>query len=126
MVEPLNAKAKAPDHVPDLGKMVERRPTAEEERDALLAALGFRPGPKGSARDVILKDSAGLRPEMVRARNAERELKSDRDWDRLAAAELLRKWVRRKFGPWITWRTAWSAVDEIFPGRQGLSEGEQP
>lgn len=97
----------------------------KEERDALLAALGFKPGPMGSAREVILKDAAGLRPEMVRARTAERALRSDRDWDRMAAAELLRKWVKRKFGRWITWRTAWAAVDEIFPGHQALSEGEQ-
>lgn len=99
--------------------------TAEEERDALLRALGFKPGPMGSSREVILKDAAGLRPEMVRARTAERELRSDRDWDRMAAAELLRKWVKRKFGRWITWRTAWAAVDEIRPESQALSEGEQ-
>lgn len=132
-----------PDHIPDASDKVldiamqgiasdaqaqeayERLVAAEDERDALLTALGFRVGPMGKARDVILKDAAALRPEMVRARNAERELKSDRDWDRMAAAELLRKWVRRKFGPWITWRTAWAAVDEIFPGRQALSEREQ-
>lgn len=43
---------------------------AEEERDALLAALGFKPGPFRDAgtRAVILGDAAGLRPAMVKAR----------------------------------------------------------
>jgi hypothetical protein len=52
---------------------------AAEERDALLAALGFKPGPFRSelSRKVILDDAAGLRPEMVKARQRADEAEVD-------------------------------------------------
>jgi hypothetical protein len=106
-------------------RLTRERDEAAEARDALLSAIGFKPGPFKDAlsRKVILDDASGLRPEMVRARRAAQELRADLDWDRMATAELLRKWVRRKFGKWITWRTAWSAVDEVHPPRTTLSGG---
>jgi hypothetical protein len=105
--------------------LTRERDEAAEARDALLSAIGFKPGPFKDAlsRKVILDDASGLRPEMVRARRAAQELRADLDWDRMATAELLRKWVRHKFGKWITWRTAWSAVDEVHPPRSALSGG---
>ena len=54
-----------------------RAEKAEEERDALLQAIGFKPGPMGTAREVILSDAAGLRPAMVKARRAQRDAESD-------------------------------------------------
>lgn len=100
--------------------------TPEEERDALLKALGFRPGPFEDelTQKVILDDAAGLRPEMARARRAEMELQSELDGNRLIIATNLRQWVRRRFGVWITWKSAWAATDDILPsGRLALSQG---
>ena len=54
---------------------------AAEERDALLTALGWKTGPLRDelTRKVILEDSAGLRPEMVKARRAAQDMEADRD-----------------------------------------------
>lgn len=35
------------------------------------------------------------------------------EFDDNAASQWLREWAHRKFGPWITWRTAWAAVKEL-------------
>lgn len=109
----------------DLSELLERAEKAEEERDALLAALGIITGPLGDElrRKVILDDAAGLRPEMVRARQAEKELISQRDWDRLVLVTNLRTWVHARFGIWITWRTATKAAREILPIQ---ARGEAP
>lgn len=104
-----------------MGKM-----TPEEERDALLSALGFLPGPFKDelTRKVILDDAAGLRPEMARARRAEMALQSELEENRLIIATNLRQWVRKRFGVWITWKSAWAATDDILPaGRAALSQG---
>lgn len=49
------------------------------DRDALLRAIGFRAGPLGDglSRKVILEDAAGLRPAMVKAREAQRDVEGD-------------------------------------------------
>lgn len=48
-----------------------------EERDALLQAVGFKPGSMDRARDVILADAAAMRPAMVKARRAQRDAEGD-------------------------------------------------
>ena len=55
---------------------------AEADRDALLAALGFKAGPLGhdGRREVILDDATALRPAMVKARREALETQGDRDW----------------------------------------------
>ena len=72
---------------------------AEADRDALLQALGFRPGPLvGSMRDMILREAAGLRPAMVEARHiamtwqmSAKEVRHEplllRSWEQREAAE---------------------------------------
>ncbi|WP_409788149.1 Lar family restriction alleviation protein [Sphingomonas pseudosanguinis] len=52
---------------------------AERDRDALLAAIGFRAGPLDNelSRKVILEDAAGLRGEMVKARQAAQQAEGD-------------------------------------------------
>jgi hypothetical protein len=104
-----------------MGKM-----TPEEERDALLTALGFLPGPfkDDLTQKIILDDAAGLRPEMARARSAEMQLQSDLEVNRLIVATNLRQWVRKRFGVWITWKSAWAATDDILPeASAALSQG---
>lgn len=80
---------------------------AAEERDALLSALGWKTGPFPDAgtRKVVLEDSAGLRPEMVKARRRADDAEADRDIWRMIAGErveearsglLIRVWNRMK------------------------------
>jgi hypothetical protein len=86
---------------PPSGTAEERE--AAEERDALLAALGWKTGPfrDAGSRKVILEDSAGLRPEMVKARRRAQDAEGDRDFWRFILGEevhgtrsglLLRLW----------------------------------
>lgn len=98
------------DHSSDVRNMVatpaliEAGEDAAADRDALLAAIGFRAGPLGDglSRKVILDDAAGLRPEMVKARRAAQDAEGSRDtWrciagERVEAAQsglLLRIWT---------------------------------
>lgn len=64
---------------------------AAEQRDALLAALGWKTGPFASelSRKVILEDSAGLRPEMVKARERAHDAEADRDLWRWIAGDVV-------------------------------------
>lgn len=65
-----------------------RAASAEKDRDALLSALGFKPGPIGGDRQVILADVSGLRPEMVKARREAAEAESEAlTWRYLAEEE---------------------------------------
>lgn len=84
-----------------------RTDAAAEERDALLSALGWKTGPFPDAgtRKVVLEDSAGLRPEMVKARRRADDVEADRDIWRMIAGErveearsglLIRVWNRMK------------------------------
>ena len=59
----------------DLHALLIRVADAERDRDALLGAIGFRAGPLDNelSRKVILEDAAGLRGEMVKARQAAQE-----------------------------------------------------
>lgn len=52
---------------------------AEADRDALLKAAGWKVGPLGDglSRKVILEDMAALRPEMVKARQAQSDAERD-------------------------------------------------
>ena len=81
--------------------------SAAEERDALLSALGWKTGPFPDAgtRKVVLEDSAGLRPEMVKVRRRADYAEADRDIWRMIAGErveearsglLIRVWNRMK------------------------------
>lgn len=102
--------------------------TPEEERDALLSALGFLPGPFKDelTQKVILDDAAGLRPEMARARRSEMHLQSELHGQREHLAENLRQWAHRRFGVRITWKSAFAAVDEITAGsRSALTKEKQ-
>lgn len=40
------------------------------------------------------------------------------------AAQWLRQWAKRKFGIWITWRTAWSAVKDMRQALNATQEGK--
>lgn len=82
-----------------------RAEKAEEERDALLQAIGFKPGALGDElrRKVILDDAAGMRPAMVEARREARRTQGDADlWSMRMLEEwpgdtlLLRLWRQRK------------------------------
>lgn len=78
----------------------------EADRDALLAALGWKPGPLGEdgRRDVILKDAACLRPAMVRARQEAQRAEGDAqlwhmhaaDWHGSGGGLLAAVWGRLK------------------------------
>ncbi|MEO7468924.1 MAG: hypothetical protein ABIV36_18050 [Sphingobium limneticum] len=84
-----------------------RTDDAAEERDALLSALGWKTGPfpNEGVRKVVLEDSAGLRPEMVKARRRADDAEADRDLWRFIAGErvedarsglLIRIWNQMK------------------------------
>lgn len=77
---------------------------AELDRDALLQAIGFKPGPLGEGlrRRVILDDANGLRPAMVEAHRRERDVTGNALlWQALCASSepqplLLRVWRQRR------------------------------
>lgn len=89
---------------------------AEGDRDALLQAIGFTPRPLDDDRDadIVIKDARALRPAMVEARRAR-----DAAQDKLAtchahAGELIREWVKDRFGKWITYKSAWTLANSLF------------
>jgi hypothetical protein len=87
--------------------LAKERDEAAEQRDALLSALGWKVGPFRDAgvRKVILEDSAGLRPEMVKARGRAQEAEANSAfWQYLAGERvyatqsglLIRVWEKLK------------------------------
>lgn len=65
-----------------------RAESAEKDRDELLTALGFKSGPIGGDRQVILADVSGLRPEMAKARRLAMKAESEAmTWRCLAEEE---------------------------------------
>ena len=94
----------------------ERAEKAEGDRDALRAAIGFKPGPLKDDRDddIVIIDAKALRPAMVEARR-QRDDAQSKLWDSHAhAAQEIRAWVKERFGKWITHKTAWTVADRIF------------
>lgn len=84
---------------------VARAEEAEEQRDALLGAANFKPGPfrNDVSRKVILEDVAGMRPAMVEARRKAERARDDADlWTMRMLEEwpgdtpLIRLWRQRK------------------------------
>lgn len=80
---------------------------AERDRHDLLHALGWKTGPftDDGTREVVMDDSAALRPEMVKARRRADDAEADRDIWRFIAGErveearsglLIRVWNRMK------------------------------
>ncbi|KAA0572256.1 hypothetical protein FZ983_32310 [Azospirillum sp. B21] len=87
---------------------VERLTMAEADRDAVLQALGYKPGPLGNdtRREVILMDATELRPEMVKAREKAvfeessaslyRDMLDELERSLAAGGALLKVWAARK------------------------------
>lgn len=75
----------------DLERVTAERDEAREERDALMRAAGFKPGPFRDAlsRQVLLEDVAGRRPAMVEARRAAGRNQNDAD---LWTMRMLEQW----------------------------------
>lgn len=70
----MNCKHDPQKEIAALRKVAEK---AEEERDAMLIAFGFKPGALDRSRDVVLKELRLVRPEMVKARRKASEYQHD-------------------------------------------------
>lgn len=104
----------------------ERAGKAEGDRDALRAAIGFKPGPLKADRDddIVIIDAKALRPAMVEARR-QRDDAQSKLWDSHAyAAEVVRAWVKERFGKWITHKTAWTLAYRIFGSERAALKTE--
>lgn len=85
------------------GRLTAERDEAATDRDALLGAAGFKPGPKsGPSLKVILDDIEGMRPAMIKARREAERAFGDAILWQMSAAEghheplLLRVWQQRR------------------------------
>lgn len=103
----------------DLQQLLLRAEKAEADRDALLEALGFKPGPLIADRHIILKDATGLRPAMVEARRERDQARLNHEFAWAYAAQAIRPWIKERFGKWVTYKTANTLVDRIFATEAG-------
>lgn len=94
----------------------ERANAAEQDRDDLLKAIGFKPGPlrEHASRIVILLDATALRPAMVEARRQRDAAEGSLLHAQAYAAEEIRAWCKERFGKWITHKTADTLRRRIF------------
>lgn len=102
------------------------------DRDALLSAAGFKPGPlTENNRRVILDDIAGMRPAMVIARREGQQAQAEADLWSLFCAEtefstgetlLLRVWKRAKKAE-AAMRQACALLEERTYGNPARSAG---
>lgn len=88
----------------EVERLTRERDEATGDRDALLAALGFKSGPLGVGprRRTVLNDAAALRPALVAARHKQRNLEGDALLWQFSVASgdvgglLLKVWRQRK------------------------------
>ena len=106
-----------------IARLTRERDEAEADRDALLAAIGFKPGPLGTElrRKVILDDAGGLRGAMVKARREAADVQCDAD---LWTMRMLEEWPGDTLLLRL-WRQRREAVKRAKAAEAALAESER-